>query len=279
MRMDASIVVAEAEEGTTKRAHTPVDGFFWSPDCDTAPVPLPAGGAAEVNWMTPPDLSGDFTGYECVGFDDDADCHILVFAPWESRLYEIYHGTVRANGDFEVGCLAIWDTSQPATGAGRGVQCTSADAAGYAIAPLLVTPEEVQARAVNHAVRLILPNDIIRGGEFFPPATHGTNSTGDEDTLPYGGRLRLRADYPIEELPYAAQPIAVAMQTYGAMLADGGNVAITIASDLFATVSWEEVGLDMGDLEALRADDFDVILTGDPVVTGDTDCERTPVTE
>jgi serine/threonine-protein kinase len=279
MRMDASILVVEAEAGTPKRAHTPVDDFYWAPDCDTAPVPLPAGGASEGDWTTPPDLSGDFTGYDCEGFDDGSDCHILVFAPWEHRLYEIYHGTVRANGDFEAGCVAVWDTSIPLGDTGRGVQCTSADAAGYAIAPLLVTPEEVEAGVVPHAVRLVLPNDVIRGGVFYPPATHGTSSTGDEDTLPYGGRLRLRADYPIDDLPEAARPIARAMQTYGAMLADGGQIAITLANDTFSSVKWAELGLEMRDLGALRADDFEVIITGDPVVTGATDCERTQITD
>jgi hypothetical protein len=279
MRMDASIVVLEAPPSTPKVAHVPVDDYHWPPACDTASIPLPAGGAAEENWEMPPDLSGPFTGYDCYGFDEGADCHILVFAPYESRLYEVYHGTMRSNGDFEVGCLAIWDTAAPITDVGRGVQCTSADAAGYAIAPLLVTPEEVMAGEVNHAVRLILPSDLIRGGEFFPPATHGTNTSGTADTLPYGGRLRLRADYPIDDLPAAARPIAAAMQRHGAMLADGGQIAITIQSDLYSSVSWEEVGLEMRDLDALRADDFDVIITGEPVTTGATDCERTSITD
>ncbi len=277
MRIDASIVVVEATAGTPKLEHEPVAGYHWPPACDTAPVPLPIGGAAEENWEFPPDLSGDYTGYDCHGFDDDADCHIVVHAPYEDRLYEIFHGTVRPGGEFEAGCLAVWDTSAPVTSTGRGVQCTSADAAGYAIAPLLVTPEEVQAGDVDHAVRLVLPSDLIRGGVFYPPATHGTDTTGTADTLPYGGRLRLRADYPIEDLPEAARPIAEAMQTYGAMLADGGQIAITVQSDLFSTVSWEELGLEPTSLGALRADDFDVIVTGDPVATGATDCERTVI--
>lgn len=276
MRIDFSIVVNEAPSGTAKQAFEVVPDFYYPPECDHASVPLPAGGAVEVDWQSPPVLDG-MTGYDCTSFDDGGDCHILVFAPWESRLYEIYHATVRADGTFLGGCEAIWDTSRDATADGRGQQCTSADAAGYAIAPLLVTPGEVASGEIDHAVRLILPNDIIRGGVYYPPATHGTSSSGGPDTLPYGGRMRLRADYPLETLDPAAQVVARAMQRHGLMLADGGNIALTMSSDLLSDTKWEDVGLYPDSLVALRASDFDVIIEGDPYVTGETDCARTAI--
>lgn len=276
MRIDFSIVVNEAPSGTTKRAFEVVPDYYYPPECDHASVPLPDGGAVEVNWQTPPVLDA-LRGYDCTSFDDGGDCHILVFAPWESRLYEIYHATVRSDGTFLGGCEAIWDTSREATADGRGQQCTSADAAGYAIAPLLVTPEEIASGEIRHAVRLILPNDIIRGGVYFPPATHGTSSTGGPDTLPYGGRMRLRADYPIDTLDPAARVVARAMQRYGLMLADGGNIALTMSSDVLSETKWDDVGLFPDSLVTLRASDFDVIIQGDPYETGATDCARTPI--
>jgi serine/threonine-protein kinase len=276
MRIDFSIIVNTAPAGATKYPFEIVPDYYYPPECDHASMPLPDGGAVEVDWQNPPVLSGR-QGYDCTTFDDGGDCHLLVHAPAEDRLYELYHATVRSDGTFLGGCQAIWDTSVPATPDGRGQQCTSADAAGYAIAPLLVTPEEVMAGEIHHAIRLILPNDIIRGGVYYPPATHGTSSTGSEDTLPYGGRMRLRADYPIEDLSPAAQVVARAMQTYGMMLADGGNIALTMSSDVLSDVTWEEVGLAPDSLVALRASDFDVIIQGDPIVTGSFDCERTPI--
>jgi len=276
MRIDFSIIVNRAPAGTGKQAFQIVDEFYYPPECDHASMPLPDGGAVEVDWQNPPTLSG-LLGYDCTTFDDGGDCHLIVHAPDEDRLYELYHATVRGDGSFLGGCQAIWDTSVPATADGRGQQCTSADAAGYAIAPLLVTPEEVAAGEIRHAVRLILPNDLIRGGVYYPPATHGTNSSGPADTLPYGGRMRLRADYPIEDLSPAAQVVARAMQTYGLMLADGGNIALTKSSDVLSDLTWEEVGLAPDSLAALRASDFDVIIQGDPIVTGSFDCERSPI--
>jgi len=278
MRIDFAIVVNQAPAATSKAPFELVSDYYWPPACDTAPMPLPSGGAVEVDWEHPPTLSG-LAGYDCTTFDDGGDCHLLVFAPDEHRLYELYHGTVRSDGSFLGGCQAIWDTSQPASVDGRGQQCTSADAAGYAIAPLLVTPDEVAAGEIRHAVRLILPSDLIRGGVYYPPATHGTDTTGDADTLPYGGRMRLRDDYPLETLDPAAQVVARAMQRYGLMLADGGNIALTMSSDVLSEHTWEEVGLAPDSLAALRASDFDVIIEGDPITTDATDCTRTQITE
>ena len=276
MRIDFSILVNTAGPSTEKRIFEIVDDYYYPPECDHAPMPLPNGGAVEVDYENPPTLSG-LSGYECTTFDDGGDCHILVHSPSEHRLYELYHGTVRSDGTFQGGCQAIWDTSVPAGPEGRGEQCTSADAAGYAIAPLLVTPDEVASGEIHHAVRLILPNEVIRGGVYYPPATHGTDSTGDVNTLPYGGRMRLRADYPIETLDPAAQVVARAMQKYGLMLADGGNIAITMSADNLSTTTWDDVGLYPDSLGALRATDFDVIIDGTAVETGVTDCARTPI--
>ncbi len=280
MRIDFSIIVNRSD-GTGKLPFTIDQDYYYPPECDHTQVPLPAGGAVEVDWENPPTLSG-LAGYDCTSFDDGGDCHLLVFSPSEDRLYEIYHSTVRSGGEFIGGCEALWDTSAPPPLDGRGQQCTSADAAGYPIAPLLVTPEEVQdaidgVAEISHAVRLILPNDIIRADVYYPPATHGTDTTGPEDTLPYGGRMRLRADYPLDDLSPAAAAVARAMQTYGMLLADGGNIALTMSSDALSDVTWEDVGLDSFSLTDLRASDFEVIIEGDPIVTGSTDCDRTPI--
>src|SRR5262249_19627493 len=97
---------------------------------------------------------------------------------------------------------------------GRGEQCTSADAAGFPIAPLLFDADEVAAGQVDHATRSILPNATIRARESVHPATHGPRATsGPAEAPPYGARLRLRADYPLASLPNdGARVVARAMQ-------------------------------------------------------------------
>lgn len=278
MKVDFSIVTVDVPAGTAKRAYQEAQGYYYVPDCDFAPVPVPEGGAVEETYGTPFDFSGPFTGYNCYGFDGGADCHMLFVSRSEKRLYEIYHATIDANNAFFGGCLAIWDISKVYGPEGRGDQCTSADAAGFPIAPLLFTAEEIQAGAINHAIRFILPNNMVRNKKYVVPATHGTNTTGPQSSIPYGARLRLRADYPVQNLSPAAQVVAKALQKYGMLHADGGNIALTAQSDALSKVKWADVGFEANSLSALKATDFEVLDFGTPIdVTYN--CQRMQITQ
>jgi serine/threonine-protein kinase len=278
MRIDFSIVAVDVAPGTAKRTYQTADGYYYEPDCDLAPVPVPEGGAVEENWQIPTDFSAPFSGYNCTEFDNGADCHMLFVSRSENRLYDIYHATIDPTDTFLGGCLAIWDTSKVYDIDGRGQQCTSADAAGFPISPLLFTVEEVQAGAINHAIRFILPNDMVRALKYASPATHGTNTSGPQTSIPYGGRLRLRGDYPMGTLSAGAQVVARALQKYGMLHADGGNIALTAQSDVLSEVKWGGVGLDAMSLSDLRATDFEVLEFGTPFdVTFD--CQRTAIIE
>ena len=276
MRIDFSIVVVDAPEGADKMEFETVDDYYYPPDCDHAPMPLPPGGAVERLQGSPVDLSG-MEGYDCDGFDGGADCHLLVFAPDESRLYEIYHATYDGE-TFRGGCQAIWDTSMVYGDTGRGPGCTSADAAGFPIAPLLFRPQDIADGEIAHAIRFILPNPMIQNRVYVPPGSHSTNSGGPAESVPYAALFRLRADYPVEELSPGAQVVARAMQRYGMYLSDGGDLALTAENDLLLETSWDEVGLDTFSLEALRATDFEIVDTGERV-DDDWNCQRDQITE
>lgn len=248
-QIDFSLEVLQVDGAAPpKRAFTPT-GDFFTPDCDHVPMPVPPGG----------NLEGE-DGYAC---ESDGDCHLIVWAPDERRLYEMW----RANlvGDrFDGGCLAVWDTSRPVGPRGRGLQCTSADAAGFPIAPLLFTADEVAAGEIDHAIRFILPNNRPQRG-FVPPATHGTNTTGPAGAPYYGVHLRLRADYPVASLPTeGARVVARALQRYGMFHADGGNIALTAQSDRHTATKWDGL-LGPRDLAALDVEDFEVIDHGPPI--------------
>ncbi len=233
---------------------------FFEPDCDVAPVPLPAGGH----------LEGE-DGYACTG---DGDCHLLVFVPSARRLYEMWRANVQG-GIFRGGCLALWDTGRVVGAEGRGPQCTSADAAGFPIAPLLFTADEVAAGEITHAIRFILPNDRVRMRSYVPPATHGTNTSGGPTAPSYGVHLRLRADYPLDALPNeGARTVARALQRYGMYHADGGQIALTAQSDRSSAARWDGL-LGPRDLAALDVEDFEVIAHG-PAVPVTFDCVRAP---
>jgi len=260
MQIDFGIEVLAAGDAEPQ-TFEPTDDFGL-PDCDPVGVPLPAGGNVEGE-----------PGYECSG---DGDCHLIVFAAAKHRLYEMWRANV-TGGTFFGGCLAVWDTSKAPPRTGRGVQCTSADAAGFPIAPLLFTADEVAAGEIKHAIRFILPNDRVRRG-FVPPATHGSSTTGDSEAPYYGVHLRLRADYPLASLPSdGARTVARAMQTYGMYHADGGNIALTAQSDQRTTAKWDGL-LGPRDLAALKVEDFQVIGHGEHTELT-FDCTRTPLSQ
>lgn len=259
MQIDFSIEVLNAPAGTPTRAFVPT-GDHFDPDCDLDPVPVPPGGA----------LEGE-SGYAC---ESDGDCHLIVRDDTRRRLFEMWRADLRG-ARFEGGCLAVWDLSRVYPPSGRGEQCTSADAAGYPIAPLLFNADEVAAGQIAHAIRFILPNARIRRGVYLHPATHGTRAaSGPPDAPPYGTRLRLRRDYPLDTLPAGARVVARAMQTYGLLLADGGNVALTAQSDRFTTAKWDGL-LGARDLVALRPADFEMIEGGARIPLT-LDCVRNP---
>lgn len=247
MQIDFSFDVLTAASDTPLRAFSKT-GDFYSPDCDDMEIPVPVDG----------NLEGE-AGYRCEG---DGDCHLIVHDPAGGTLFEMWRANI--DGAFQGGCLAAWPLETTYSSSLRGMQCTSADAAGLPIAPLLFTADEVAAGHIDHAIRFILPNDRMKRGFVFP-ATHGTATTGDDNAPPYGVHLRLRADYPIDALPNeGAKVVARAMQTYGMYHADGGNIALTAQSDRYTTAKWDGL-LGPRDLAALAVEDFEVVEEGEMV--------------
>ena len=250
-QIDFSFEVFEADSSTPRRTFTPTSDFY-SPDCDQVAVPVPADAR----------LEGE-SGLRCVS---DGDCHLIVLEREEHRLYEMWRANILDETTFQGGCLAVWETDRLYGPEGRGEQCTSADAAGYPIAPLLVTSDEVASGEIRHALRFILPNSAIRAGEYVHPATHSTGAaSGGPAAPPYGARLRLRADFPLETLPNdASRTVAVALQRYGMFLADGGNVLFTFQNDTTNTAKWSDL-LESRDLEGIQVTDFEVMPLGTPI--------------
>jgi hypothetical protein len=259
LQIDFSIEVLTASADTPLMTFEQTDDFY-SPDCDAVMMPVPVGGA----------LEGE-TGYSC---DSDGDCHLIVIDPRVNRLFEMWRANI-TGGTFYGGCLAAWDTTRVYAPEGRGEQCTSADAAGFPIAPLLFTADEVASGEIDHAIRFILPNARMRRGYYVRPATHAGGPSADDAEAPvYGTRWRLRGDYPLESLPNdGARTVARALQQYGMALADGGNIALTARSDRSTTAQWDGL-LEPRDLEDIQPNDFEVVDTGEPIELT-FDCVRT----
>ena len=183
MQVDFDIRVLQAD------ASTPLVPFrkaevFYSPDSDNlSSVPLPTGGGIEGQ-----------PGYQCN--IEDEDCHLIVVDRSSSKLYEAFKANV-SKGVLKAVFIGVWDLNKVYPVSGRGEECTSADAAGFPIAPLLFNADELATGSINHAIRFILPNPRMREGVYVHPATHAGAPRGPESAPPYGAHFRLKASYDV----------------------------------------------------------------------------------
>lgn len=288
MQIDFSIHVHPGATAATPRL--PVvphagSGDYYSPDCEALPatMPVPADAA--------------FEGQSGLACDNNAgDCHLIVRDG--ATLYELYSGNL-AGGSLNARCLAVWQLNAIYPPEGRGEHCTSADAAGFPIAPLLANADGVAAAIaapdgdLGHAIRFILPNarmatDPALGGVggrlYVRPASHAGSPSGPVGTVPYGVRMRLRADFDMSGYNPAARVILRTMQRYGIVLSDGGNIALTFESDRHTSATWSSLGVtpqmfwngSIGNRTPVQVTDFQVIDTG-PRIGETWNCVRSTV--
>ena len=261
-QIDFSMVVLHADASAPTApvvAYPP--GHYYSPDCEDPGLafPLPAGGAIEGS-----------TNYQCNNAGND--CHLLVVQG--STLFEAYRANRTANG-LQSQCAVRWRLDRVYPDSGRGQQCTSVDAAGFPVAPLLFNADEVfaaiQAQGdIGHAIRFILPNERMRASQYVYPATHaGGPESDDAYSPPYGSRLRLNGGFDIDAFS-SNEGVRVILRTlkkYGMVLADGGDVPLTAEADTFTTHKWDEAAIDMDShaLFGIRTTDFEVLATPPPI--------------
>ncbi|HEX2572786.1 MAG TPA: kelch repeat-containing protein [Polyangia bacterium] len=256
MRVDFRMNVLEAGDSAFFYSFTPTSDFYY-PDCDLVPMPIPLTGAVEGE-----------PGYQCQSLL--GDCHLLVVHRATHRLFEMYRANIAggAGGAFYGGCLVVWDLDRLYPKNGLGEQCTSADSAGFPIAPLLFTADEIAAGSIDHALRFALPAERIRAGTYVRPATHAGAPSGPPTAPPVGARFRLRADYPLASLPNeAARIVARALQRYGMLLADAGSSTLIAQTDTYTAHKWAGL-LAPRDLAQLQVTDFEMLDAGDRFTAG-----------
>jgi serine/threonine-protein kinase len=258
--------------------------LYYADECD------------ELGTMVPVPRDAAIEGEEGMRCESGGDCHYLVTQG--NLLFEMYQANVARNR-LQARCLATWhlDTVYPEDN--RGDHCTSADAGGLPIAPLLFNADEIQATLaldptgegdLNHAIRFILPNARIardaalggRGGRLYVrPASHAGGPVGPASSVPYGAHLRLRGDFPLDNYSPAARVILNTLKRYGMVLADGGDIALTAESDYYTTAKWVDLGIDANVFarsrgnRTVRVSDFEVLDTG-PRIAETYDCKLAP---
>jgi hypothetical protein len=182
----------------------------------------------------------------------EGDAHVLCVDVANGMLYELYQAK-RANGAWSAASGAKYNLNAVEY---RPAGWTSADAAGLPIFPCLVRYPEVQKGVIDHAIRFTLARNVIYQG-YVNPARHLVSGTTNSNQLPFGGRLRLKANYDISGFSATNQVILTALKKYGLILADvGSSMFINGAPN----ESWDND--DLKGLKVVKASDFDVIELG-----------------
>ncbi|MES2803793.1 MAG: hypothetical protein V4654_14970 [Bdellovibrionota bacterium] len=241
-----------------KTASTPMvpfqkrSDYYSACDQNITSFPIPVGGGIQ-----------GANGYEACSTRTGGDCHLVVYDETNKKLYESYM-TDYTNGSIISTCGVVWDTAKVYPADGRGDQCTSTDAAGTPAGALIFSADDLAAGHIDHALRLTLPNTMIRASMFVHPATHASTAPNAYGASPiYGARFRLKASFDISRYSPAMQVILRAMKTYGMILSDGGDIAISAASDVDTVHKYSEFNLDVDHaLNGLTVDNFEVVDGG-----------------
>ncbi len=283
-QIDFSFYVLHATNATPTKPVVawPNSAGYYSGDCENPgfAFPVPAGGGIEGT--APP-------AYSCSASSDD--CHLLVVNDTTHTLYEAYNTNSVDAGGVHARCGLFWHLDRVYPPYGRGEHCTSADGAGFPIAPLLFNADEVWAAAqahgdLGHAIRWIIGNERMQQNMHVHPSSHGTSATSDTNAnaVPYGSRLRLKSSFDVNNFSNneAVRAVLRTLQKYGMFLSDGGGIPLTAEADDFTTHKWDDadVNIDSHSFFGIRPTDFDVIDDGDPIANdgppNNGDCTLTP---
>ena len=204
------------------------DGNYGD-ESDPGPYPVPLNAPVEGNGA--------------------GDSHVLVVDKDNHMLYELYNASV--NGDhWEASSGAVFNLASDQL---RQDGWTSADAAGLPIFPGLVKYDEVASGTIHHAIRFTLQSANVKPA-YISPATHKVNSGGGQYSIPFGAKIRLKANFDISGYPAKDQVILKALKKYGLILADiGSNMYISGAPDS----RWNNDELQQ--LGKVKASDFEVV--------------------
>ena len=201
--------------------------FYYASESDKGPYPIPAHPRIEYG----------------------SDHHLLIVDKSNCYLYELFAAKHSRHG-WTAGSGAIWNLESNRL---RPASWTSADAAGLPILPGLVRYDEVQAGAIDHALRFTVP-DTRRA--FVYPARHEAGDTNSPNYPPMGLRLRLKASVSLAGFSAEDRTLLQAMKTYGIIVADNGSPwYITGAPD----PQWNDSDLHL--IDRITGGDFEVVDT------------------
>ena len=211
--------------------------FDYKSQSDPGPYPIPPNAQIEG------------------GKNSKGDRHVLVLQQGVCKLYEMWRAFPLNSGtSWHAGSGAIFPLN---TNKLRPDGWTSADAAGLPILPALIKCAEVQAGAIDHALRFTVQNTQMG---YIHPATHFASNSKNPNLPPMGLRVRLKASFDISGFNRTAQIILTAMKTYGMFVADNGSNWYFQGEGGTDAACWNDN--DLNQLKNVPGTAFEVVKTG-----------------
>jgi hypothetical protein len=152
----------------------------------------------------------------------DSDGHLAIIDDTTNCEYDFYQASQNPDGSWNAGWANAINTTQS-----TGWLDWSATGSGDALTAGLITPQEMNAGTINHALKFSFP--YTKAGGPVRPATASDGTHTENGAIPEGAHLQLDPTLNLQTLnlnPWQTT-IAKALQTYGMYLTDSGG-GITI---------------------------------------------------
>ena len=212
------------------------DSFFH--DTGTgATAPIPSGVMYE-NMNTP-----------------NSDHHMMIVEQGTCRLFELYAWNPSSATTGWEGYVTWNLTKNEQLPDGWG----STTAAGTPLLPGVIWYDELTAGAIEHAVDIVIPGEAIMQYGYVKPAARAGGACGSPypaDGFPYGGRVRLRANFDDSSFTGTqAKVVITALKKYGMLNTDASGET----RSSFRLGDGQKLDqTDMNQLAKLTWDDFEV---------------------
>ena len=167
---------------------------------------------------------------------EGTDATLVVYQPSSDKLWEFWRAS-----HTESGWQAAWGGAIQSVSNNKGAYDSEAwagakpwwgsSASSLSIAGGLITLEDLERGAIDHALSLAIPN--VRAGVYSSPAQRTDGTSASSLSLPEGAHLRLDPSLDLEKLkmPPLTRMIARAAQRYGIFVRDRAKVIHFFAED------------------------------------------------
>jgi hypothetical protein len=235
----------------------------------TVPVASSTAGVPTAVWCRQRQCGTDANGIRSLSIPRDVnpdpryDGWLTVVDARHQIAYDLWRARRQRDGSISFQYLKRWPLN--ATGSSQPY-VVSARGSGLPLFAGLITRDELQRGAIDHALAISVPGPAQR--RFVAPAS-STDGVGDVRSLPEGARIRLKASYVLPRhrgRPLSArarngrrvaEAIVAALQRYGAIVVDRAAVPT-----LYAQKDVSRAYVRGDELRAIHLSDFDVVPLG-----------------